>query len=139
MTPTIDHTAYRNGRIVWAAILGGLVVLYVLLRVQLSRSAAPALTDASSQRTMFLVLSAAVVGAIILVDRGVFPLEPRPGASVAFLRHVVCWAQAEAIGLFGVILAFQTREVNEAHPFMLLAAGLLFWFRPRPERFPPDP
>ena len=138
MTPTVDHTAYRSARIVWTLLLASLVALYVVVRLQLAEGGTPTVSNGTSQRNTFLALSAGVIVAIVLADRGMIPVQPRRGASVAFVRHVMCWALAESIGLYGVILAFQTREIDEAHLFMLVAGGLLFWLRPRPERFPPD-
>jgi hypothetical protein len=79
-----------------------------------------------------------VVVLIVLVDRGVVPIQPMGGNSLAFTRHVLCCALAETIGLYGVILASQTRRADEAHIFLLLAAALLIWLPPRPERFPPS-
>ena len=139
MTPTVDHAAYRQGRIVWTLLLAALAAYYVVIRVVLAQPGTPLLTDAASMRNVFFLLSAAVVGVIVLFQRGVLPIQAREGLSVAYLRHVLCWALAESIGLYGMVLAFQTRQADDAHVFLVVAAALLVWLRPQPERFPPNP
>jgi hypothetical protein len=138
MTPTIDHVSYLKGRIVWTVLLVALGVYYAVIRFALARPGVAVLTDASLQRNVFLALSAAMVAMIFLFDRGTLPLQSAQWGSIAFTRHLVCWALAESIGLYGVVLAFQTRRPDETRVFLLAAAALLVWLRPRPERFSPD-
>lgn len=138
MTPTVDAGSYRKGQIVWAALAVALASYYVVIRLVLAQPGTPTLTDATQQRNVFFALSAAMIVLIVVFDRGIIPMQPRGGNSAAFTRNLCCWALAESIGLYGMILAFQTRRAGEAHVFLLVAAAVLFWLRPRPERFPPD-
>jgi hypothetical protein len=61
--------------------------------------------------------------------------EPVPAPAEVFGSYVVCWALSESVGLFGLVLGIVGRSVAEAQPFLVVAAALLIWQRPRPAHF----
>jgi hypothetical protein len=49
--------------------------------------------------------------------------------------YVVCWALSEAVALYGLVLGFLARSLDEAQPFFIVGAALLLWQRPRADHF----
>jgi Na+-driven multidrug efflux pump len=122
-------------RVVWAALLVAVVMYYVVL-TQVLR-AAPGDADvplASQLRTMLLGLAAVQTVAVwIAWSRLATPPEDKGGGvQRAFTVHIVCWALAEAIALYGLVLGLVARRVEPL--FFVWGFVMLVLLRPRAER-----
>jgi F0F1-type ATP synthase membrane subunit c/vacuolar-type H+-ATPase subunit K len=120
-----------TARLVWGALLNGVVLYGFVLWVIDSRPAPPAVDPGDSPLGGILWLAGATSGVTAwVVFRRSFPAAR---GQQAFTRYVLVWALCETVGLYGLVLGILTRDLGEALPFLVAAAGLLLAFRPRLE------
>jgi hypothetical protein len=115
-------------RIIWLALLAA-VVAYVVVLAALAGRGGPAVDVAPAVRTALQGLALAHVVAVIVLRGRLVPLGAAPPTALG--AWVVCWALAEAIALFGLVLGMLERSLADAPPFLLTSAALLLWLRPR--------
>ena len=113
-------------------------VYFVALTVVLAAGAAEP-TDVITLRRVLMVLALANIGGVYVLRRRL-PLEvlaarSSPPPQEVLATYILCWALSEAVGLFGLVLGIVGRSVVEAQPFLMVAAALLLWQRPRPAYF----
>jgi hypothetical protein len=132
---------FTTARIVWTSMLAALPLYAVVLLVLVSDPGPASTANVVLLRSVFLVLSLAVAGVIVFFRRRLPSPSADPARSPAvdpaanLTAYVVGWALAESIALYGLVLAFLSRDAGEAVPFFVASALLLLWQRPRREHF----
>ena len=137
--PPAATTLVRTAWIIWLGMLlatGGYLLALVIVLAS-DPSAAP--TDVSTLRHVLMIVALVPVAAVYVVRRRL-PLEasavgPSPSPEQVFTTYVLCWALSEVVAIFGLVLGIVGRSVAEAQPFLMVAAALLLWQRPRPADF----
>lgn len=123
--------------IVWGAFLGSLCFYAVVLHFLLGTMPAPADGAGATSVLTSAGLALAVVAtlAIWVLRRRVLDVPDPTRAAIPpereFVVHLMSWALAEGVGLYGVVLGFVVRDVGSAVPFLVWAAVLLVALRPR--------
>jgi len=123
----------QTARMLWGALLAALAMYFLVLVAQ--RPGAR-LTDVTTLRTVLAALVVPTVG-MVLFFRRQLPSPERtsePGLP-PLTTYTICWSLSEAIALYGLVLGFVSRSLDEAEPFFILGAGLLLWQRPRAAHF----
>jgi hypothetical protein len=137
MTPDAQRFTL-TARLTWFAMLVATGVYFMALTVIVG-SAPQAAPDVTTLRYVLMAAAGVDIGAIYVFRRRL-PLDalagkPVPAPAEVFGSYVVCWALSESVGLFGLVLGIVGRSVAEAQPFLVVAAALLIWQRPRPAHF----
>jgi F0F1-type ATP synthase membrane subunit c/vacuolar-type H+-ATPase subunit K len=124
----------RTAQLVWAALLVALAG-YLAALAALVRTPATATTpDVAALRMMLYALAVPCVGAIFFFRRQLLDAA-RPRHRPVLTTYVLCWALAESVALYGLVLGILARSFGDAGPFFVLAGALLLWLRPRPDQF----
>jgi len=114
----------RTARTIWLGMLAAVAVYLVVLIAVVGRGGAGG---------MQVEVLRWVLGALALLQAvGIVVLRARPAGAGALPVAIVCWALAESIGAYGLVLGILARDVGEGRPFLVVAAALLLWLRPRP-------
>jgi hypothetical protein len=124
----------RTAQLVWAALLAALAGYLVTLALLLRTPATATTPDVAALRMMLYALVVPCVGLIFFFRRQLLDVA-RPRHRPALATYVLCWALAESVALYGLVLGILARGFGEAEPFFIVAGGLLLWLRPRAEQF----
>jgi F0F1-type ATP synthase membrane subunit c/vacuolar-type H+-ATPase subunit K len=140
--PTDRTNPLPVARIVWGALVAAVLTYAVVLQVLLRNPATAADPQlVGTLRTVCIAIAVLQSAAIWLLHRRylVPALERAPGSSVArdpqrtFTFLVVCWALAETIALYGLVVGMIGRQQEPL--FFVWALAVLVLCRPRPEHF----
>ncbi|HXJ32956.1 MAG TPA: hypothetical protein VMS22_02870 [Candidatus Eisenbacteria bacterium] len=140
MTGGIASPTIGRARLVWGALLVSLVMYVVVLVLLLGQPGTPAPTDATMMRYLFIGLTVANLGVVLVFRRNLPPSDAGPATAApdpqaVFTTYLVCWSLSEAVALYGLVLGFLTHGLDAAQPFFIVGAALLLWQRPRAEHF----
>lgn len=138
MPPPADGSL-QTARIIWGAMLAALVSYLVVLVLLLGQPGAAPPPGPGSMREIFAVLATVTVAVILYFKRNL----PSPDADPArqapsmppLTASIACWALAESVALYGLVLGFLLHSLAEASPFFVASAALLLWLRPRADHF----
>lgn len=122
-------------RVIWAALVVAVVLYYaVLVHVLRIAPEGADLPLANQLRTMLLGLAAAQTLAVWIAWTRLAtpPGGNGDGAQRAFAVHIICWALAEAIAIYGLVLGLVARRVESL--FFVWGFVMLVLLRPRAER-----
>lgn len=136
---------HQVARVVWLAMLASVAIYFVLLSVLTptgSPGAAPEMIRLL--RKAFVMVAAGQTFAIWVIRRRLLaptlavapagtPRELEPGRALGV--HIVCWALAESIAIYGLVLGLIGRGSSLSTVFFAWGAGLLLLLRPRSELF----
>lgn len=131
--------------IIWAALMVGLMIYAQILKfTALPRPAGAPPLDANLPMILgglavFLALMSLVARGLFLgrLKAGIIPLGSAAGTKVFVTGHIISFAFAEAIGLFGLVLGFLGYPGDLYWKFMLGALALLAWQIPLTNRVTP--
>lgn len=132
--------------ILWFALLMSQLIYLGVLFILTGQGAPEGSTMAPEElETMQMALGAvalSMVPAIFVMRHVMFgkpgqqgKLKERGRAKAALqVANLVSWSMAEAIAVFGFVLAFLSYDVTQFYPFLGLAMTLMFVLFPRTER-----
>lgn len=132
-SPSADRTLVA--RVIWMALLVAVMLYYaVLLQVLRIAPEGADMPLAGKLGTMLLGLAAAQTVAVRIAWTRLAssPDGSAGGVQRAFAVHVICWALAEAIALYGLVLGLVVRRSESL--FFVWAFVTLVLLRPRTER-----
>jgi hypothetical protein len=117
-------------RVIWMALLVGVVGYFAAL-VAIAGAGGAAVDVPPALRTTLQALAAAQTAAVVVLRGRLAPLGAEPSPSPALTTYIICWALAEAVALYGMVLGLLERSLADGPPFFLASAALLLWLRPR--------
>ena len=142
VVPTDRTNPLLVARIVWGALLAAVLTYAVVLQILLlNRATAAGPQLVGTLRTVFIAVALVQTAAIWFLHRRYLApaLERAPGSTAAtdpqrtFTLLVVCWALAEAIAIYGLVLGMIGRQQEPL--FFVWGLAVLVLCRPRPEHF----
>ncbi len=130
------QAALRIVRILWIAVLLALAIFIVLPEIVAVRPqpASPTVFVAITVVAFWIVgLAFFMRRRWILTATSTLSSDPKNANALARWRtgYIICLALSESIGLYGLVLRFVGFSLSHVAPFYVVAAVLLFYFRPQ--------
>ena len=124
-----DASPPPAARIVWLGLVVAVAAYFVVLLVVAAREGSPVIDTRILGRVLLGIATMQALAIVVLRRRWLVPV-PADGAAIPY---VLCWALAEAIAVYGLVLGVLAHDVSPARPFFVASVGLLLWLRPRAE------